>query len=129
MVIVAVPFLVVSETEVAVTVTLAGLGTFAGALKVTDVMVTFERLPQVGPLQPAPDSAQVTPWDWKSLLTVAVKACVPYPVGTLALVGETLTTIGNPAPLAERKAARPTPQGSEEDKVAFAETAPAALCS
>ena len=95
----------------------------------TDVIVTLKRVPQVAPLQPEPERAQVTPWDWKSLLTVAVKACVPYPVGTLALVGETLTEMGNPAPLAERKAAKPTPHGSEEDKVAVAETAPAALCS
>src|SRR6266487_5769756 len=89
----------------------------------------LESVPQVAPLQLAPESNQVTPWDWKSLLTVAVKACVTYPVGTLAVVGETATEMGNPAPLAERKAARPTPHGSEEDKVAVAETAPAALCS
>ena len=57
----------------------------------TDVIVTLERVPQVAPLQPEPESNQVTPWDWKSLLTVAVKACVPYPVGTLAVMGETAT--------------------------------------
>ena len=49
MVIAEAPDFVWSATEVAVSVTEAGLGTTVGAIKVTDVEVTLEREPQVAP--------------------------------------------------------------------------------
>lgn len=75
-VIVAVEVLVVSAIDVAVSVTVAGLGTLLGPVYVTLVVVTLDRVPQVAPEQPAPERAHVTPWPLKSLLIVAVKACV-----------------------------------------------------
>ena len=72
-VIVAAAFFVVSRLDVAVNVTVAGLGSEAGAVYVTDVVVTLLKVPQVAPLQPLPESAQVTPWFPGSLLTLAVK--------------------------------------------------------
>jgi hypothetical protein len=53
-----------SATEVAVSVTVAGLGTFAGAVYVIgapDALEVFESVPQATPAQPAPVSVQVTP--------------------------------------------------------------------
>jgi hypothetical protein len=60
-VIVAVARFVVSLTEVAVSTTVAGLGTAAGALYVTELVVMLVSEPQVAPLQPVPERAQVTP--------------------------------------------------------------------
>jgi len=40
---------------------MAGLGTAAGALYVTELEVMLVSEPQVAPLQPAPERAQVTP--------------------------------------------------------------------
>ena len=60
-VIVAGPLFVLSATAVAVKVTVAGFGTFAGPLYVTDVVVMFVSEPQVLPLQPEPERDQVTP--------------------------------------------------------------------
>ena len=60
-VIVALPDFVLSATVVAVNVTEAGDGTAAGAVYVTEVVVTLERVPQVAPEHPAPVNAQVTP--------------------------------------------------------------------
>jgi len=60
-VIVAAELFAVSLTEVAVSVTVAGLGTAAGALYVTELEVMLESEPQVAPLQPEPERAQVTP--------------------------------------------------------------------
>jgi hypothetical protein len=60
-VIVAVALFVVSLTEVAVSATVAGLGTAAGALYVTELVVMLVSEPQVAPLQPVPERAQVTP--------------------------------------------------------------------
>src|SRR5437867_2531912 len=57
-----------SPMEVAVRVTVAGLGMFVGAVYVTDVVVNREREPQALPLHPGPESDQVTPLLWKSLL-------------------------------------------------------------
>jgi hypothetical protein len=72
---------------------------------VTDVGVTFENVPHVLPLHPVPVREKVTPLFWTSFTIWAVKACVPYPVGTLAVVGETLTEIGGGGvPAAARKA-------------------------
>ena len=53
-----------SVTEAAVSVTLGGLGAFAGAVYVIDApdaLAAFERVPQSAPVQPAPESVQVTP--------------------------------------------------------------------
>jgi hypothetical protein len=88
----------------------------------------LERVPQVLPLQPAPESNQVTPRFWKSFVTVAVKACVPYPEGRDAVDGDTLTVTGKPTPLIERKAAKPAPQLSEGEIEAVAEAVPATAC-
>ncbi len=52
-----------------------------------------ESVPQTVPLQPEPDSAQVTPLFWASLLTVAVKFW-GWLVCTLAIAGATLTATG-----------------------------------
>jgi hypothetical protein len=57
-VIVAVELFEVSLTEVAVSVTVVAA---VGALYVTELEVMLESEPQVAPLQPAPERAQVTP--------------------------------------------------------------------
>jgi hypothetical protein len=115
--------------DVAVSVTVAGLGTFRGGLYVTEDEVRLVSVPQVLPLQPEPDRDHVTPWTRKSLFTVAVKACDPYPDGTDMLAGETLTVMGWDTPLRERKAARPAPQVSTTESVALAEAVPAEVCN
>ena len=94
-VIVAVPFFVPSVTEVAVNVTLAGTGTLLGAVYVIaapEALEVADKVPHVAPLQPVPESVQVTPLFCESFVTVAVKFCVS-PVCTLGLVGATLTEI------------------------------------
>jgi hypothetical protein len=48
--------------------------------------------PQLEPLQPAPDSPQVTPLFCESFCTVAVNVWVP-PTVTFAVVGDSVTTI------------------------------------
>jgi hypothetical protein len=63
-VIVVVADFVGSVIDVAVKVTVAGLGTPEGAVYVTGTpvcVVVTASVPQVAPLQPAPESAQVTP--------------------------------------------------------------------
>ena len=63
-VIVAAADLVPSATEVAVRVTVAGDGTFAGAvyvMAVPEALEVAESVPQVTPVQPVPESDQVTP--------------------------------------------------------------------
>jgi hypothetical protein len=65
-----------SETDVAIRVTVAGLGTVFGALYVTGIpeaLAALESVPQALPEQPAPESVQVTPRFWESFWTVAVK--------------------------------------------------------
>ena len=99
-VIVAVPVLVPSATEVAVKVTVAGLGTLTGAAYVIatpDALDGAERFPQVTPEHPAPESVQFTPLFCASLLTVAVNALVPMPACTLVGVGATKTVIAGGA--------------------------------
>jgi hypothetical protein len=64
MVIVAAADLVLSATEVAVSVTAAGLGGLAGAvyeMSAPDELEFAESVPQVAPAHPAPANAQVTP--------------------------------------------------------------------
>jgi hypothetical protein len=60
-----------------------------GAPEALDVA---ESTPHVPPLQPGPDSVQLTPCFLLSLLTVAVKLCA-CPAGRDKLAGETLTAI------------------------------------
>ena len=63
-------------TEVAVNVTVAGLGTVVGAVKVIgipDELAVWESVPQAAPWQPVPESVQVTPLFLGSFWTVAVK--------------------------------------------------------
>ena len=74
-VIVAVEDFVLSVTEVAVNVTVGGVGAAAGAAYSMVAPDAPEIAPQVEPLQPWPDNAHVTPLFWVSLLTAAVKLC------------------------------------------------------
>src|SRR5216684_2287510 len=55
-----------------------------------------ESVPQAAPLQPVPESAQVTPLFCESFCTVAVNGCVAL-AATEAVVGATLTEIGGGA--------------------------------
>jgi hypothetical protein len=80
--------LVVSALEVAVTVTCAGFGTVAGAVK----RPLDEIVPQVAPEQPTPLRLHVTTV-FVVPVTFAVNCCV-FPATTCAVVGETLTTTG-----------------------------------
>jgi hypothetical protein len=80
-----------SETEVAVSVTVAGLGTAAGAVYVTldpDALVVADSDPH--PPAVAHAAAHVTPFAAVSFATVAVKLCVAL-VATDAVAGDTVT--------------------------------------
>src|SRR5262249_36171763 len=82
-----------SRTDVAVSVTVAGVGTAAGAVYVVggpEALEEVESDPQVAPLQPVPARVQVTPLFCESLVTVAVKFCV-RPTVAFADVGATAT--------------------------------------
>jgi hypothetical protein len=93
---VAVPLLVPSVTDVAVSVTVAGFGAVDGALYVTEVVVTLLSVPQAVPLHPLPETDQLTPLFCESFCTVTVKFRVVL-VSTLAVAGETVTTIADAA--------------------------------
>jgi hypothetical protein len=80
--------LVGSATEVAVTVTTAGLGTDAGAV----YRPLDEIEPQVAPEQPAPLRAHVTAV-FDEPVTVAANCCV-FPVIISAAAGEMVTATG-----------------------------------
>ena len=87
---------VVSAFEVAVTVTVAGLGTAEGAV----YRPLLEIVPQVAPEQPLPLRLQLTAV-LDMPVTVAVNCCV-LPTTTVAVIGETLTpTAGRMVTLAE----------------------------
>src|SRR5216684_4482281 len=60
-------------TEVALTVTVGGLGTLAGAVYFPVASI----VPQLAPVQPVPDRLQVTAWLAPLGLTVAVNCCTP----------------------------------------------------
>ena len=78
-VIAAAAVLVVSVTDLAVSVTTAGAGTLAGAVYVIaapDALEVDDSVPHVAPEQPAPVSAHVTPLFCESFATVAVKVVV-----------------------------------------------------
>ncbi|HLK05300.1 MAG TPA: hypothetical protein VKT53_12740 [Candidatus Acidoferrum sp.] len=104
-VIVAVPVREVSVTDFAVSVTVAGEGTAAGAMYVIatpEALEFVDNVPQVTPLHPVPESAQVTPLFCKSFVTVAVKVCVS-PTVTLGVDGATLTPIAGTTVIVEEK--------------------------
>ena len=87
---------VVSATEVAFSVTVAGVGTAPGAVYVTaapDALVVGATDPQAAPLHPVPVTVQVTPLFAESFATVAVKDCVAF-TAILAEGCDTVTTIG-----------------------------------
>ena len=92
-VIAAVEIFVASAMDVAFNVTAAGLGTLAGALYVTEVVVALVSVPHVAPLHPVPESDQVTPLAPVSFVKVAVKFCLPIPACTLEEVGESVIEI------------------------------------
>jgi hypothetical protein len=82
-----------SVTAVAVSVTVAGLGTAAGAVYVTgapEALVVADNAPHLFAV--AHDAAHVTPFAALSFATVAVKLCVAL-VATDAVVGEIVTAI------------------------------------
>ena len=95
-VIVASAFLVLSTTEVAISMTVAGDGTLAGALYVADVAVTLLSVPHVAPEHPAPETVQVTPLFCESFCTEAVKFAA-VDTCTDVFAGLTDTTIGRAA--------------------------------
>ena len=95
-VMVAAPLLVPSVADVAVSVTVAGFGAVAGALYVTEVVVTLLSVPHAVPLHPLPVSNQLTPLFCASFWTVTVKFRAAL-VSTLAVAGETVTTIADAA--------------------------------
>lgn len=85
---IAVLSLLGSATDVAVTLTWAGLGTVVGAVyKPLELIV-----PQAFPVQPAPDTSQVTLVSVEPV-TVAVNCCC-LPATTCVEAGETFTTTG-----------------------------------
>jgi hypothetical protein len=86
-VIVAVPDLVASAAEVAVTVTDSELAVAAGAVKVADVVVVFNMVPP-------PLTLQVTPAAFLSLDTVAVNVTVSVPSTVLAEAATVTPTAG-----------------------------------
>jgi hypothetical protein len=87
---------VLSLTEVAVSVTVAGVGAVAGAVYVTaapEALELLDRAPHAAPEQPAPDRLQVTPLFCASFVKVAMNFWLPNPTCTLAVCGETTTVI------------------------------------
>ena len=104
MVITAEAFFVPFATEVAVSVTVAGVGTVAGAVYVTELVVTLVSVPQVAPLHPAPESDQLTPLFCESFCTEAVKLA-PVETCTEPVVGLTETEIAGGAAVIVRTAA------------------------
>jgi len=62
-----------SATEVALTVTVGGLGAVVGAVYFPVASI----VPQLAPVQPVPEKLQVTAWLAPLGLTVAVNCCTP----------------------------------------------------
>src|SRR5580704_3847707 len=92
-VIVAFADFVASSTDVAVSVTVGGFGTAAGAVYITaapDFAVIPDNVPQAAAVQPAPESAHVVPAFFGSFVTVAVKLLV-WLACTVAEPGERAT--------------------------------------
>jgi hypothetical protein len=94
-VIVAFADLVESSTAVAVSVTVGGFGTAAGAVYVTgtpDAELAPDSLPQAAPMQPDPESVHVVPSFFGSLVTLALKLAV-WLACTVAEPGPNVTAI------------------------------------
>jgi hypothetical protein len=94
-VMVALAVFVLSATDVAVSVTVAGFGIAPGAVNVIavpDALVAADKLPQLAPLHPEPESAQLTPLFEESPVTVAVNGVVAF-TGTVAVVCDSDTEI------------------------------------
>src|ERR1700719_994032 len=85
----AIAALAESATEAALTVTVGGLGAVAGAVYFPVASI----VPQLAPVQPVPETLQVTAWLAPLGLTVAVNCCEP-PAVTVTLEGDTLTPVG-----------------------------------
>jgi hypothetical protein len=96
-VIVAFADLLASSTDVAVSVTVGGFGSAAGAVYITaapDAALLPDSEPQAAPVQPGPDSVHVVPSFFGSFKTVAVKLA-PWLACTVALAGVSATaTVG-----------------------------------
>ena len=90
--------LVASATEVATRESVAGAGTDAGALYVTEVRVMFVNVPQLAAEQPEPERVQVTPLLAGSFWTVAENG-VDCETWTDELGGLTATEIAGGAAL------------------------------
>src|SRR2546428_11937818 len=70
-----------------------------------EALEVAESVPQAAPLQPVPESAQLTPLFCESFCTVAVNGCVAL-AATEAVGGATLTEIGaGPPPVVPKNAA------------------------
>ncbi len=94
-VIVAFAALDVSSTAVAVSVTVGGFGTAAGAVYVTgtpDADVAPDNVPQAAPVQPDPESVHVVPSCFESFVSVALKVAVLLAC-TVADPGESVTAM------------------------------------
>jgi hypothetical protein len=86
---------VLSATDLAVSVTVAGLGTLDGAVYVIaapEALAFADRVPQAAPLHPTPLKVQLTPLFCVSFCKVAVMLCV-CPVCTETDVGFTAMEI------------------------------------
>jgi hypothetical protein len=94
-VMVALADFVLSSMEAAVSVIVAGFGIAPGAvyvIGVPDALVAADKLPQLAPLHPEPESAQLTPLFEESPVTVAVNGVVAF-TGTVAVVCDSDTEI------------------------------------
>jgi hypothetical protein len=83
------------STEVAVSVTAAGVGEVAGAVYVIgtpDAVLLAEIVPHAVLVHPVPLSTHVTPSLNGSPVTVAVNCCVPV-VERFATLGDTVTVV------------------------------------
>ncbi len=88
-----VPLALLFATEVAVTVTVSGPLTVAGAVYVAAVVVVFDSAPHADPVQPLPDKAHVTPAALVSLVTVADNL-TESPGSMFAAEGCAILTVG-----------------------------------
>jgi hypothetical protein len=123
-----------SLTDVAVSVTVAGLGTAVGAVYVTaapEAPVVADSAPH--PPAVAHDAAHVTPFAAVSLLTVAVKLCVAL-VATDAVVGVTATVIAGgvvppPPPELDPPPPHPPKIATAASDIAAAQKIPPTRCA
>jgi hypothetical protein len=102
-VIVAVPFLVVSVTEVAVTVAVSVVLEAAGGVYVAEVVVWPDSAPP-------PLTFHVTPAAFLSLVTVAVSVTVFAPTPSTLVADAVTVTLTEPEPAPEPPPLEPPPQ-------------------